>query len=151
MGLKKGDTVPDLELKDEAGKPVNFRSLDRPFVVYFYPKDFTPGCTREACGFRDSYEEFKDLGAEVFGISTDTAQSHSKFKEKHRLPFILLSDPGKKAQKAFGVTTYLLGLIPGRETFVFGENGKLIHKFNSINAGKHVEESLNSLKNDLQK
>lgn len=138
--------VPELNLKDDSGKIINFRSLNQPFVVYFYPKDFTPGCTKEACGFRDSYEDFKDLGAEVFGISSDTAKSHTRFKEKHRLPFILLSDPGKRAKKAFGVKAHLMGLIPGRETFVFDRTGTLIHKFNSMNSGKHVEEALNSLK-----
>lgn len=151
MALKKGDLAPDLELKDQTGKTINFRTLEQPFVVYFYPKDFTPGCTKEACGFRDYYEDFKDFGAEVFGISTDSADTHSRFKEKYRLPFTLLSDADKKAQKAFGVTSYLLGLIPGRETFVFDKNGKLLHKFNSLNAGKHVKEALGSLKNDLQK
>lgn len=151
MELKKGDKVPGLELKDESGQTIVFRALDQPFVVYFYPKDFTPGCTKEACGFRDSYDNFKELGAEIFGISSDSVKSHSEFKDKHRLPFNLLSDPDKKAKKAFGVSSHLMGLLPGRETFVFDDNVTLIYRFNSLNAGKHVTMALEALKNNRKK
>lgn len=102
MAFEPGEKVPEVILKDEKGNTINFIKLNQPFVVYFYPKDFTPGCTKEACGFRDTYEDFRALGAEIFGISSDSANSHKKFKEKYRLPFILLSDPQKKHRKLLG-------------------------------------------------
>lgn len=146
--MKIGEEVPQLQLKDQDGNIFKFSELKgkKSFVVYFYPKDFTPGCTKEACSFRDSYEEFKDLGAEVIGISADSSSSHSKFANKYDLPYIFLSDPDKKARQAFGVKPNLLGLIPGRETFVFDKDGKLLHKFNSMNAKRHMPEALTVLK-----
>ncbi|HEY9186144.1 MAG TPA: peroxiredoxin [Salegentibacter sp.] len=151
MALKIGDQVPDLSLKDETGKEFNFRNADnKALVVYFYPKNFTPGCTREACGFRDSYEDFRELGAEVIGVSSDSKESHSKFKIKHQLPFLLLSDFNKKARKAFGVRSNLLGLLPGRETFVFNKAGNLIFRFNSLNSSIHIEEAFIALRKSLQ-
>lgn len=146
--MKIGDKIPDMELKDQHGENFKFSTLagKRSFIVYFYPKDFTPGCTKEACSFRDSYEDFKELGAEVIGISADSSASHSKFVEKYRLPYIFLSDPNKKARQAFGVKPNLLGLLPGRETFVFNKQGELLHKFNSMNAGRHMPEALMVLK-----
>ncbi|HKJ48772.1 MAG TPA: peroxiredoxin [Christiangramia sp.] len=146
--MKRGDNVPDLELNDQNGDKFKFEDLkgEKAFVVYFYPKDFTPGCTKEACSFRDSYEEFKDLGAEVIGISADSAKSHAKFAKRYNLPYIFLSDVNKKARDAFGVKPNLLGLLPGRETFVFDKEGKLLHKFNSMNANRHMPEALSILK-----
>ena len=146
--MKIGDNVPDLELNDQNGDKFKFEDLkgEKAFVVYFYPKDFTPGCTKEACSFRDSYEEFKDLGAEVIGISADSAKSHAKFAKRYNLPYIFLSDVNKKARDAFGVKPNLLGLLPGRETFVFDKEGKLLHKFNSMNANRHMPEALSILK-----
>ena len=149
--MKKGDMVPDLELKDQEGSNFNFSKLigNKAFVVFFYPKDFTPGCTKEACSFRDRYEDFKELGAEVIGISGDSAKSHANFADKYNLPYIFLSDTHKKARKAFGVKPNLLGLVPGRETFVFDHEGKLLHKFNSMNASRHMPEALQVLKKNL--
>tara|TARA_R100000655_G_scaffold108924_2_gene162027 strand:+ start:183 stop:635 length:453 start_codon:yes stop_codon:yes gene_type:complete len=146
--MKKGDLVPDLKLKDQNRKEFNFRDLigKKAFVVYFYPKDFTPGCTKEACSFRDSYQEFQDLGAEVIGISADTTASHAKFSEKYDLPYIFLSDRDKHARNAFNVKASLLGLLPGRETFVFDKDGKLLHRFNSMSASRHMPEALDILK-----
>ena len=120
MALKLGDKLPRLTLKDQEGENYHFSRLENTaLVVFFYPKDFTPGCTKEACSFRDHYQEFQDLGAEVVGISTDNENSHKKFASKYKLPFVLLSDKEKRARKAFGVKPGLLGLLPGRETFVF--------------------------------
>jgi len=146
--MNVGDKVPDLELKDQNGKAFKFSDFigKKAFVVYFYPKDFTPGCTKEACSFRDSYEDFKELGAEVIGISGDSTESHSKFATRYNLPYIFLSDDKKRARDAFGVKSSLLGLIPGRETFIFDKQGKLLHKFNSMNAKKHMPEALYVLK-----
>lgn len=149
MSLQPGDSIPSFTLKDQHGN--DFNSLDlvgnQPFVIYFYPKDETPGCTKEACSFRDRYEDFKDLGAEVIGISSDSRRSHRKFASKYQLPFLLLSDPEKKVSKLFGVKNYLFGLIPGRETYVFDKEGKVLRVFNSIRAEKHIREALSALKN----
>lgn len=148
--MKKGDRIPNISLKDQNGNNFSFEELEgKAFVVYFYPKDFTLGCTKEACNFRDSYEEFKDLGAEVIGISADSEDSHSSFADKHRLPYILLSDENKQARKAFAVKSNLLGLLPGRETFIFDKNGRLLHKFNSMNASRHMPEALAVLRKNL--
>ncbi len=148
--LKKNTLLPDIELKDENGDLVSLHdhiSKDN-LVVYFYPKDDTPGCTAEACSFRDSFEEFKDHGAVVYGVSADSPASHKKFKERHRLNFSLLSDPKREAEKAFKVPRNLFGLLPGRVTFVFNKEGILVHSFESaLNATKHIKESLKALKN----
>ena len=146
--MRIGGKVPKIDLKDQNGDKFSFLDLigKKAFVVYFYPKDFTPGCTKEACNFRDSYEDFKSLGAEVIGISADSSKSHSKFANKYNLPYIFLSDEDKTARRAFGVKPNLLGLLPGRETFVFDKDGKLLHKFNSMNATKHMPEALAVLK-----
>lgn len=147
MALKIGDKLPRLTLKDQDGENYHFsRVEDKALVIFFYPKDFTPGCTKEACSFRDHYEEFQDLGAEVIGISTDNENSHKKFASKYQLPFVLLSDKEKRARKAFGVKPGLMGLLPGRETFVFNKDKELIHRFNSMGASQHIPEALNSLK-----
>ena len=144
-----GDMSPDFELKDKDGNLVKLSDFrgEKSVVVYFYPKDETPGCTAQACSFRDSYQDFTDAGAEVIGISSDGSSSHSGFAENHRLPFILLSDLTGKVRKAYGAYD-LLGLIPGRVTFVIDKQGKIIHKFDSqLSPTKHIEESLNAIKN----
>ncbi|WP_373056851.1 peroxiredoxin [Zunongwangia sp. H14] len=147
MSLKIGDSLPDIELKNQHGEIFDFSTVKgvQPFVVYFYPKDFTPGCTKEACSFRDQYEDFKELGAEVIGISSDTEDSHAKFIEKYDLPFVMLSDKDKKARELFGVKPNLLGMVPGRETFVFDMQGILKYRFNSMNANRHIPEALTAL------
>jgi peroxiredoxin Q/BCP len=142
--LQPGDKIPDLTLPGPSGKMVRLLDLaaDKTLVVYFYPKDETAGCTAEACSFRDSYEDFKTAGAEVIGISSDSTESHEKFATHHRLPFILLSDPGAKARAAFGVPK-TLGLIAGRVTFVVEKGGTIRLAFESqIRIGKHIEDAL---------
>ncbi len=147
MVLKIGDKIPNFTAKDTNGNL--FDSQDyiekQPLVIYFYPKDNTPGCTTQACSFRDNYQYFKDLGAEVIGISSDTVQSHIQFKSKFNLPFILLSDNDKKIRKLFGVQNNLL-VIPGRETFVTDKNGTILLIFNSMSAKIHIEKALEILK-----
>lgn len=146
--MEKGDLIPDLTLRNQENKEVNLRAYvgKNPLVVYFYPKDNTPGCIREACSFRDQYEEFEDIGAKVFGISQDSVESHKKFSERYRLSFQLLSDKDRKAEKAFGVPRRLFGLLPGRVTFIFDVDGKLIHTFNSsLQPAKHIHESIEAL------
>ncbi len=126
--------------------PIDLRSkLGKPLVVYFYPKDETYGCTIEACGFRDSYEDFTTAGAEVIGVSRDDAASHDAFIGKHKLPFTLLSDPGGKVAEGWGLRS-TLG-IPPRVTFVFDKSGVVRNKFDSkIRFGKHVEDALEVVK-----
>src|SRR3989338_7689460 len=111
--IKVGDTAPDFTLQNQEGKPVRLKDFlgKKNIVLYFYPKDETPGCTKEACAFRDSYEVFKEEGAEVIGISSDSADSHRRFASHHRLPFTLLSDEGGEVRKLYGVGSPL-GLLP---------------------------------------
>ncbi len=145
--VKKGDRLPDFKLFNQDGKLIEIAAYKgKPMVVYFYPKDDTIGCTREACGFRDDYHLFSKAGAIVFGISADTVDSHKKFRAKYRLPFDLLSDPDNKVRNIFGVPADLFGLIPGRVTYICDSKGIVRHIFNSqMNAKKHVEESLRIL------
>ncbi len=139
-----GDVAPDFTLPDQHGSPIALHDLlgKGPLVVYFYPKDESTGCTAEACSFRDSYEVFSKAGAEVVGVSGDSSESHLKFAQHHRLPFLLLSDGGNKLRKQYGVPT-TFGLIPGRVTYILDRNGVVRHMFSS-QAGymKHVNEAL---------
>lgn len=149
MKLKTGSKIPSFILPDQDGNDVDINDMlgKSNLVIYFYPKDDTPGCTAEACTFRDQFVDFKDAGAEVIGISSDSVASHKQFAEKHRLPFRLLSDSAKKVRKAFGVPADMLGLIPGRVTYVVDKQGVIQHIFNSqLNAAKHVEEAIAVLK-----
>ena len=147
--LKVGDQMPEIALKDQDGNLVNLHDFKgkNPLVVYFYPKDDTPGCTKEACEFRNEYEQFEQYDAKVFGISGDSEKSHQRFIAKHSLNFSLLSDQSKKAEKAFGVPRSLFGLLPGRVTFVIDKQGVIQHTLNSqIDARRHTHESLKVLK-----
>ncbi len=147
--LREGDQIPSFELENQDGKLVKIKErIGKPMVIYFYPKDDTPGCTKEACSFRDSYEAFTDIGCEVFGISGDSVEKHKQFQQKHNLPFQLLADKGNLVRKQFGVPTNLLGLIPGRVTYIVDQSGKIIKVFNSQTAvNKHVSEALEALRN----
>jgi len=147
--IQKGNTIPDLILADQNGKVYTIKkeTEGKATVVYFYPKDDTPGCTAEACSFRDSYQEFTAMGAIVIGISGDSPKSHKKFAEKYNLPYTLLSDPNKEARKAFNVPTNLLGLIPGRVTYIFDKKGICRGVFESqTKATQHIDEALKVLK-----
>ena len=144
--LKPGDPMPDTTLVGPDG-PTKLRDrIGKPLVVYFYPKDETYGCTKEACGFRDAYEDFVAAGAEVIGVSRDDAASHAKFREHHHLPFTLLSDPDGGVASSWGVRN-TLGFLPGRVTFVFDKAGVVRHRFESaVRFGKHVDEALEMVK-----
>ena len=141
--LQVGQPAPNFTLKTTTGS--NFRLQDqrgRHVVLYFYPKDDTPGCTAEACSFRDQYEDFQDLGAEVVGISSDSEASHQKFTAKHRLPFELLADEQGAVRKLYEVPRALLGLLPGRVTFVIDKHGVIQYIFNSLTgATDHVRKA----------
>ncbi|OIV43144.1 peroxiredoxin [Flavobacterium johnsoniae] len=148
MSLKIGDIVPNFTAKDSHGDVFESQSVlgRKPLVIYFYPKDNTPGCTTEACSFRDQYEDFKDLGAEVIGVSSDSVKSHHKFANKYKLPFILLSDQDKRLRHLFGVKNNLFGLLPGRVTYIIDRNGVVIYIFDSMNAEKHISKALEIIK-----
>ena len=144
-----GSNVPQFELKDRHGQLFSIDSVlgKKNMVIYFYPKDDSPGCTKEACSFRDQFEVFADANAMIIGISAQSIESHLEFAKKHRLNYTLLSDPGNKVRKLFGVPGNIFGLIPGRVTYVINKEGKVIYIFNSqIRAEKHVEEALRILK-----
>lgn len=146
--LQIGDLVPDFTLSSQSGTEVRFQDLvgKSAIVLYFYPKDDTAGCTAEACSFRDSYEVFRDAGAEVIGISSDSVEDHQKFAKKHRLPFMLLSDTKGAVRKLFGVPT-TFGLLPGRVTYVIDNQGVIRHIFSSqFTPEKHIVEAINIIK-----
>lgn len=147
-GIGVGDKAPDFTLPSASGEPVSLRDRigENAVVLYFYPKDDTAGCTAEACAFRDSYEAFTDLGAEVIGVSSDSVERHEAFAGKHKLPFTLLSDAGGKVRKLYGVPTTLV-LLPGRVTYVIDRTGTVRHTFNSMmNFGAHVTEALEAVR-----
>ncbi|MBT8182044.1 MAG: peroxiredoxin [Eudoraea sp.] len=148
MGLKVGQVIPQFSLPDQDGKLFNSNDIvgKKPFVIFFYPKDYTPGCTLEVCSFRDSYEEFTELGATVIGISSDSENTHRRFASKYKLPFKLLADRQKKVQSLFKVESKLFNLLPGRETYVVSKEGVILMAFNSINASLHMKKALNALK-----
>ena len=142
-----GSVAPDFTLHSQSGQMVSFKDFigEKLVVLFFYPKDDTPGCTKQACAFRDSFEEFRKLDAEEIGISSDSVESHRGFAKKHSLPFTLLSDKGGKVRKLYGVPN-TLGLFPGRVTYVIDEKGIVRHVFSSqLGAEKHVEEALQAL------
>lgn len=141
--LEIGDEVPRFVLEDQYGQEFDVADYigKKILVIYFYPKDESPGCTKEACAFRDDFADYTDAGATVIGINSGTVQSHKAFAEKHRLPFTLLSDPGNEVLKAFGVKNVLF--LTGRETFVVGLDGRLTFKYRALmNAREHNDRVL---------
>ena len=143
-GVQVGDTAPDFTLPSQSGEQVRLQDRlgERIVVLYFYPKDNTSGCTAEACAFRDSHEVFTEAGAEVIGVSSDSAERHAAFAGKHNLPFTLLSDQGGRVRKQYGVPA-VLGLLPGRVTYVIDRQGTVRHVFNSMtNINQHVGDAL---------
>jgi peroxiredoxin Q/BCP len=149
--IEEGKPAPDFELQSDTGEPVKLSDFrGRPVVLYFYPKDDTPGCTTEACEFRDAYEGFRERGAEVLGVSPDDIASHEKFKTKHALPFMLLADPdhavaeqyGVWGEKKFAGKTYM-GI--NRSTFIIDEEGKVARAMRGIKPAGHAARVLDSL------
>lgn len=143
--VEVGSQIPPFELKDQDGNLFKVSNLigKKNMVIYFYPKDDTPGCTKEACYFQDMYEVFKKADAEIIGISGQSVESHKLFADKHRLDFRLLADDRNKLRKQFGVPTSFFGLLPGRVTYVVDKSGKVIYTFNSqMNATQHVDEAM---------
>jgi len=151
MILTEGNKAPEFELKDSQGK---IHTLDdfagQTVVIYFYPKDDTPGCTKEACSFRDSYKDFCDAGVEIIGISPDTEKSHQKFQQKYELPFILLSDPDHAVCEKYGV--WGLKKNYGREyegvfrtTFIIDPQGVIKRVFKNVKPSDHSQEVLQAM------
>jgi peroxiredoxin Q/BCP len=145
--LANGDPAPLIALPDQTGIERRSDQLNgRPLVLFFYPKDDTPGCTAEACAFRDSHGELTKLGAEVWGVSGDDTESHRRFAERHNLPYPLLVDRGNRLRQAFGVPA-VLGLLPGRVTYVIDGQGVIRHVFNNLLDGAaHRREAIEAVR-----
>ena len=151
MDLKVGDTAPDFELPDQMGKMHKLSDYQgQKILVYFYPKDNTPGCTVEACQLRDSFPRFSGVNTQVLGISTDSVESHQKFAQKHELPFTLLSDVNKEVVKSYNV--YKPKKIFGKEflgtmrtSFLIDKNGKIAKIYEKVKPALHAEEVLRGL------
>ena len=143
-----GDAAPDVELSTQGGEQIRLAdySGEKATVLFFYPKDGSPVCTKEACAFRDAYEDFVEAGAVVIGVSGDSAAQHQAFAANHRLPFVLVSDSDGKARRAFGVPKSL-GLLPGRVTYVIDKAGIVRHVFSAqFAADRHVKEALEAIR-----
>ncbi len=148
MTLSVGDKAPDFTLPSAHGETLTLSALwaKHAIVLYFYPKDDTPGCTVEACSFRDRYDAFAEAGAEVVGISSDSAESHDRFASRHKLPMKLAADVDGKVRALYDVRS-TFGLLPGRATFVIDRQGIIRHKFVSqLRFSKHAEEALEAVK-----
>jgi peroxiredoxin Q/BCP len=145
--ITPGDPAPNVTLHLHTGETVPLADLyrDRVVVLFFYPKDGTAICTKEACAFRDSYEKFTDAGATVVGVSSDSAEIHERFADQHRLPFLLATDKGGALRKAFGVPK-TLGFLPGRTTYVIDRQGVIRAIFNAQFAAEaHVQAALDAI------
>ena len=149
--LCSGDEVPDFSTKDESGNAFSKSSLiGKPYLLYFYPRDNTPGCTAQACGFRDLNQKYQQLGVTIIGVSGDSSLSHQKFSKKHNLPFPLLVDQEHKLAKAFGVfgeKKFMGRTFDGihRTSFLIGPDGKIIKSYPKVRAKSHPEEVLSDL------
>jgi peroxiredoxin Q/BCP len=144
--LKVGDKAPDFTLMDEQGRPVSLKDFQgkKPVILYFYPKDFSPGCTTEACSFRDDYKAYEEKGAIVVGVSLDSVESHTRFSQKYKLPFPILSDKKKEVAKAYGVLG-IGGFLAKRVTFVIDKEGKIAAVFPKVDVKRHSQEVLKVL------
>lgn len=148
MSLKIGDKIPFFTSISDSGNEFDIKDVigKKNVVIYFYPKNFTPGCTKEACSFRDAFEDFVGFDTEIIGVSSDSVASHQEFKKAHRLPFTLLADEKSIVQKLFGVKKRFF-ILTGRETFVVNKKGEIVYHFNSMfDAEKHIELAIQKLK-----
>ncbi len=148
--IKVGDEAPDFTLSSNTGENITLSQFSgkRNVILFFYPMDESPVCSREAESFRDKYESFKTQDAEVIGISSQSVDSHKSFVEHHKLPFILLSDPENKVRKLYGITS-TLGVVPGRATFVIDKDGIVRFVFSSqLQPARHATEALHALERE---
>jgi thioredoxin-dependent peroxiredoxin len=152
MPISAGTTAPDFTLQDETGMARNLSDFrGKPLVLYFYSKDDTPGCTKEACAFRDDYSAYQEAGLEILGVSPDSPNSHKKFKEKYQLPFSLLADEGHKVAGDYGVwgpKKFMGKSYEGvlRTTFLIDEHGQIIRVYENVKPAEHSAEILTDLK-----
>jgi peroxiredoxin Q/BCP len=145
--LETGTIAPNFKLQDQNGNSVELADYKgkKAIVLFFYPKDDTPGCTAQSCSFRDNYIGFKALGAQILGISADSTQSHLDFSTKHSLPYPILSDEDSKVRALYGVKK-TLGLLPGRVSFVLDKSGVVRHSFSSqFMVSRHIDETLRAV------
>ncbi|MBY6052095.1 thioredoxin-dependent thiol peroxidase [Cytobacillus firmus] len=157
MAIEIGKTAPDFELEASNGERVKLSDYrGKNVVLYFYPKDMTPGCTTQACDFRDQHQNFADVNAVVLGVSPDPLSRHEKFIEKHALPFLLLADEDHKVAEAYGVWKLkknfgkeYMGIE--RSTFIIDQEGKLVKEWRKVKVKDHVEEALEYIKENLTK
>jgi peroxiredoxin Q/BCP len=143
-----GDVAPEFELADQDGQLHSLEDYrDQWVVLYFYPKDETPGCTTEACEFRDNIFKFRKINAQILGVSLDDVESHAKFAENHGLPFPLLADTEGKAAEAYGVKTKMFGMtVAKRQTFLVGPDGKIAKHYEKVKPAEHSQQVLVDLK-----
>lgn len=149
MALKDGSKAPEINLESTSGSTFSLRKdmAGKSCIIYFYPKDFTPGCTEEACSFRDEFSEFRDLDIPVFGISKDSIKTHQRFKAQHQLPFELLSDPTGAVCKKYQALVPVIGL-PKRITYLIDGEGRIVASYqNMFGAGQHIRQMIKILKN----
>ena len=147
MAIEEGKAAPLFTLKDAAGNKVALKDLrGKDVIVYFYPKDDTPGCTKEACNFRDNIYAFKAIGANVVGVSVDDVDSHKEFAEKYKLPFILLADEGGAMSNEYGVLRdWKLMKIASRQSFIVGPDGVIVKHYEDVDPETHTQEVLEDL------
>lgn len=146
MSVAAGDTAPDFTLKNQDGKPVHLADSKGKFVlIYFYPKDETPGCTKEACEFRDQYSKIKKLNAVVFGVSRQDQKSHQEFSSHHKLPFDLLVDEDGAVAKSFGVGSMPVIGLTQRQSILIGPDGKVLRFYSSVDPATHTNEVISDI------
>jgi thioredoxin-dependent peroxiredoxin len=154
MSVRKGEIAPLFTLPDQRGIDFNLADHigEKNILIYFYPKDETPGCIAESCGFRDKITEFENYDCKVIGISKDSIDSHAKFAQHHNLPFTILSDSENKVRKQYGVEAVVFGMFPGRKTYLINKQGIISHIFDyQIQARKHIVESLKALADESRR
>lgn len=144
MAIEIGDKIPAFTLPDQTGQLFDAGQYIGKciMVIYFYPKNFTPGCTKEACQFRGAYASFENLKVKLVGVSGDSSGSHRRFAQKFKLPFVLCADENQELRRELGVKPHLLGLVPGRETLVVDKKGVLRFRFHQLKAAEHVNKAL---------
>ncbi|MGK5083444.1 peroxiredoxin [Bdellovibrionota bacterium FG-1] len=146
MALTPGDSAPDFSVMNQDGKVIHLSDYKgKPVILYFYPKDDTPGCTREACAFRDQYKRFSDAGAVILGVSTQDQKSHRAFRAKHHLPFDLLTDPQGKLAEIYGIKKMPVIRLFMRQTVLIAGNGKIIRVYPDVDPSKHADELMKDL------
>lgn len=144
--LTPGSKIPDFVLEDQDGIPFDSAAKrNNALVIFFYPKDYTPGCTAQVCGFRDQYDDFKAIGADIIGISGDSNRSHQRFTKTFSLPFRLLTDPKRQVHRLFDVGKQLFGLVSKRVTFVVDKDNTIIMSHEDPRPGSHIRKALKAL------